>query len=45
MTGASAKARGALEVIVFEESRFRGSLMFTSAEVISKAGCTLRAAR
>jgi hypothetical protein len=33
MTGASAKARGALEVILFEESRFRGSLMFTSAEV------------
>ena len=33
MTGASAKGRGALEVIVFEETRFRGSLMFTSAEV------------
>ena len=33
MTGGSAKSRGALEVIVFEETRFRGSLMFTSAEV------------
>ena len=33
MTGVSANGRGALEVIVFEEARFRGSLMFTSAEV------------
>ena len=33
MTGVSAKSRGALEVIIFEEARFRGSLMFTSAEV------------
>ena len=33
MTGASAKGRGALEVILFEDARFRGSLMFTSAEV------------
>jgi hypothetical protein len=33
MTGAPAKGRGALEVILFEETRFRGSLMFTSAEV------------
>jgi hypothetical protein len=33
MTGGSARGRGALEVILFEEARFRGSLMFTSAEV------------
>jgi len=33
MTGVSAKGRGALEVIIFEEARFRGSQMFTSAEV------------
>ena len=33
MTGAAPRGRGALEVIVFEDARFRGSLMFTSAEV------------
>ncbi|HEX7597857.1 MAG TPA: FHA domain-containing protein, partial [Polyangia bacterium] len=33
MTGVPPKGRGALEVILFEEARFRGSLMFTSAEV------------
>lgn len=33
MTGAPPKSRGALEVILFEEARFRGSMMFTSAEV------------
>lgn len=33
MTGGPSKSRGALEVILFEETRFRGSMMFTSAEV------------
>ena len=33
MTGGPVKARGALEVILFEETRFVGSLMFTSPEV------------
>jgi hypothetical protein len=33
MTEGSAKARGALEVILFEDTRFVGSLMFTSPEV------------
>ncbi len=33
MTGGSPKSRGALEVILFEDARFRGSMMFTSAEV------------
>ena len=33
MTERPAKARGAIEVILFEETRFRGSLMFTSPEV------------
>jgi hypothetical protein len=33
MTGGPATGRGALEVILFEETRFRGSLMFTSTEV------------
>jgi predicted component of type VI protein secretion system len=33
MTGGSSKSRGALEVILFEDARFRGSMMFTSAEV------------
>jgi len=33
MTERPAKARGAIEVILFEETRFRGSLMFTSSEV------------
>ena len=33
MTGGPSKARGALEIILFEETRFVGSLMFTSSEV------------
>jgi hypothetical protein len=33
MTAGPAKSRGALEVILFEDTRFRGSMMFTSAEV------------
>jgi hypothetical protein len=33
MTGLSPKGRGALEVIVFEDTRFRGSQMFTASEV------------
>ena len=33
MTGLSPKSRGALEVIVFEDTRFRGSQMFTASEV------------
>jgi hypothetical protein len=33
MTGGPFKARGALEIILFEETRFVGSLMFTSPEV------------
>jgi hypothetical protein len=33
MTGGPSKGRGALEVILFEDARFRGSMMFTSAEV------------
>lgn len=33
MTGGPFKARGALEIILFEETRFLGSLMFTSSEV------------
>jgi predicted component of type VI protein secretion system len=44
MTGAASKTRGALEVIIFEDARFRGSQMFTSAEVTigSDPGVMLR---
>ena len=44
MTERPAKARGALEVILFEDTRFVGSLMFTSPEVTigSDSGAMVR---
>ena len=44
MTERPSKARGALEVILFEDTRFVGSLMFTSSEVTigSDSGAMVR---
>jgi hypothetical protein len=38
MTSMPARQRGALEVLLFEDTRFRGSLMFTSSEVTIGSG-------